>query len=130
MKNKKLILGLVALVALVAALIAIFALTRPAPEDGSKTITVTVVHKDGSSRDFTYTTDEEYLGPVLISEGLVQGEQGPYGLFIQAVDGETADWSVDSGWWNLFVGEEAATTGADAVVITDGGVYKLVYTIG
>lgn len=130
MKNKKLILGLVALVALVAALIAIFALTRPAPEDGSKTITVTVVHKDGSSRDFTYTTDEEYLGPVLISEGLVQGEQGPYGLFIHAVDGETADWAVDGGWWNLFIGNEAAVTGADAVVITDGGTYKLVYTVG
>jgi acetyl-CoA synthetase len=45
-------------------------------------------------------------------------------------DGETADYSVDGGWWQVFIGEESATIGADGIAITDGGVYKLVYTIG
>lgn len=128
--NKKILLAVIALVVVAAVMVGVYFATRPEPVDGQKTITVTVVHKDGTSKDFTYKTQEEYLGPVLQSEGLVEGEMGEYGLFITAVDGETADYSVDQSWWMLCVGEEYATTGADAVVIEDGGLYKLIYTIG
>lgn len=130
MKNKKLILAVVALVVVVAVFLGVYLATRPETNQGTKTITVTVVHKDGTEKRFEYHTDEEYLGPVLMSEGLVQGEEGPYGLMISAVDGETADYNVDQGWWQIFVGEESAMTGADAIVIADGDTFKLVYTIG
>ena len=128
--NKKILLAVIALVVVAAVMVGVYFSNRPEPVDGQKTITVTEVHKDGTSKDFTYKTQEEYLGPVLQSEGLVEGEMGEYGLFITAVDGETADYSVDQSWWMLCVGEESATTGADAVVIEDGGLYKLIYTIG
>ena len=130
MKNKKMIVIAIALIVCVAVMLGIWMATRPETVEGSKTITVTVVHKDGTSQDFTYQTEEEYLGPVLLAEGLAEGEEGPYGLVISAVDGETADWNVDQSYWALFIGEEYATTGADGVALTDGGVYKLVYTIG
>ena len=130
MKNKKLVLIAVAAVALIAVLLGIWMVSRPETAAGAKEITVTVVHKDGTSKDFVYNTDEEYLGPVLITEGLAVGEEGPYGLVISAVDGETADWNVDQSYWALYVGEEYATTGADGIVLKDGGIYKLVYTIG
>jgi len=130
MKNKKLIVAVVALVLVVAALLGIYVATRPEAVEGGKEITVTVVHGDGSSKDFVYHTDEEYLGPVILAEGLVEGKEGPYGLEISAVDGETADWNVNQSYWALYVGDDYATTGADGVVLTDGGVYKLVYTIG
>ena len=58
------------------------------------------------------------------------GEQGPYGLYIQTVDGETADYSVDKAYWALFEGEDYATQGADQTVIEDGDSFRLVYTIG
>lgn len=130
MKNKKMILAVVALVAVIAIMAGVFFLTRPETSQGAKTITVTVVHKDGTSKDFTCQTDEEYLGAVLLAEEIVEGEQGEFGLYFNIADGETADYSVDGGWWQIFVGEEAATTGADGIAIADGGVYKLVYTIG
>lgn len=130
MKNKKLILALVALIAVIAVFLGIWFATRPATTAGAKAITVTVVHKDGTSKDFTYQTDEEYLGPVLLTEGLVVGENGPYGLMISAVDGETADWNVDQSYWALYIGEEYATSGADTTPIADGDTFKLVYTIG
>ena len=94
------------------------------------TITVTVVHKNGESKDFTYQTNESYLGPVILDTGLVEGDMGDFGLYIHTVDGETADWNVDQGWWALYEGDQQAMTGADGVVLTDGGVYKLVYTCG
>lgn len=130
MKNKKMILAVIALVAVIAIMAGVFFLTRPETSQGDKTITVTVVHKDGTSRDFTCQTDEEFLGAVLVAEKIVEGEQGEFGLYFNTADGETADYSVDGGWWQIFVGEEAATIGADGIALTDGGVYKLVYTIG
>lgn len=128
--NKKVLLAVIALVVAAAVMVGVYFATRPETVEGGKTITVTVVHKDGSSKDFTYSTDEAYLGPVIQSEGLVEGYMGDFGLYITAADGETADYSVDQGWWALYIGDESAVTGADAVAIEDGGVYKLVYTIG
>ncbi|MBQ7344488.1 MAG: DUF4430 domain-containing protein [Oscillospiraceae bacterium] len=130
MKNKKIIIAAVALVAVVALMLGIWFLTRPETQEGAKEITVTVVHKDGSEKVFTYHTDEAYLGPVLLAEGLVEGEQGPYGLYIKAVDGVTADFEVDQSYWSLYVGQEVAMQGADTTPIADGDSFRLVYTIG
>ena len=130
MKDKKLIIAVIALVAVAAVLLGVYAANRPETAEGSKTITVTVIHSDETSKDFVYHTDEEYLGPVLLAEGLVEGENGKYGLVISAVDGETADWNINQSYWALYVGEEYAITGADATPINDGGLFKLVYTIG
>ena len=79
---------------------------------------------------FSYETDGQYLGAVLLEHGLIQGEQGPYGLMISSVNGETADWNADQSYWALYIGEEYATTGVDTTPVTDGGEYRLVYTIG
>lgn len=130
MKNKKMILVAVALIACVAVMLGIFLTTRPETTQGSKTVTVTVVHKDGSEKVFTCQTEEEFLGKVLVNEDIVVGNYGEFGLYFDTADGEKADWNVDNGWWQVFVGEEAAITGADQIPITDGGTYKLVYTIG
>lgn len=130
MKNKKRAIAVVALVAVVAILLGVYFATRPATAQGAKEITVTVVHKDGSEKVFTYHSDEEYLGPVLLAESLVVGEEGPYGLTISAVDGESAVWETDGAYWALYVGEEYATSGADTTPIADGDTFKLVYTVG
>ena len=130
MKNKKMILVAVALIACVAVMLGIFLTTRPETTQGSKTVTVTVVHKDGSEKVFTCQTEEEFLGKVLVNENIVVGNYGEFGLYFDTADGEKADWNVDNGWWQVFVGEEAAITGAAQIPTTDGGTYKLVYTIG
>lgn len=130
MKNKKMILIAVALIACVAVMLGIYMATRPETVAGSKTITVTVVHKDGSEKVFTCQTEEEKLGPVLVAEGIVEAAYGEFGLYFNTADGETADYSVDGGWWQIFVGEESAVDGADKIVIADGDTFKLVYTIG
>ena len=130
MKNKKLIIAVVTMVAVIAVMAGIFVATRPEPVAGGKNITVTVIHKDGSEKVFSYATDAEYLGEVIVSEGLVNGEEGPYGLYFDTVDGETADWNVDQSYWSILIGEEYATIGADGIALADGGEYSLVYTIG
>lgn len=130
MKNKKLWLGLVSLVMVLALMVGVYLAFRPETEAGMKTFTVQVIHKDGGEKTFAYETDAAYLGTVLLEEGLIAGETGPYGLMITAVDGETADWNVDQSYWALYIGEDYATTGVDTTPVTDGGAYSLVYTIG
>lgn len=129
-KNKKLIIALVAVVAVIALFIGIFVATRPETTQGSKTITVEVIHSDASANTFTYHTDEEYLGPVLSANGLIVNEDGPYGIFIVEVDGERAVYEEDGAYWCLLIGEEYAMTGADNTPINDGDSFKLVYTLG
>lgn len=129
-QNKKLLLAAAAVVALIAVFIGVYTMTRPDTTAGSKTFTVEVVHKDSSAKTFTYETDEEFLGTVLLDEGLVKGDAGQYGLYITEVDGEVADYSVDKSYWALYEDEEYATQGADTTPIEDGDRFKLVYTIG
>ncbi len=130
MKNKKTLLMVLAVVLVIGAMAWLWLGNQKETVQGGKSITVTVVHSDGSSKEFAYSTDAEYLGPVILGEGLVEGENGAYGLEIHTVDGEKASWEESQSYWALYEGEEYAMTGADGVVLTDGGVYKLVYTIG
>ena len=98
--------------------------------NGGLTFTVTVIHKDQSEKTFTYTSNEEFVGTVLKAEGLIKGNDGPYGLEITEVDGEQAIYATDGAYWAVYVGEEYAMTGIDTTPITQGGQYKLVYTVG
>lgn len=130
MKNKKLIFAVVAFVVVIALFVGVYFATRPETAAGGKTFTVTVQHKDGTEKVFTYQSDEEYLGAVLLAEGLIQGDESEFGLMVTTVDGETADYSVDQSYWALYIGEDYATTGADQTPIHDGDAFKWVYTIG
>lgn len=130
MKNKKVWIAAIALVLLIAMLAAAYFMNRPQTAAGAKEITLTVVHSDGSEKQFRYRTDEEYLGTVLLAEGIAQGEDGPYGLTIYVVDGERADWNENQSYWALYIGQDYATTGADSTPVHDGDSFKLVYTIG
>ena len=129
-KNKKLIIAAIAVVVVVAAMVIIYVATRPETAAGSKTFTVKVVHGDGSEKAFTYQTDAEYLGEVLVEKGLIVGHTDTFGLYIDTVDGEDAVWEADSSYWALYVGEDYAQQGIDQTPIADGDVFSLVYTVG
>lgn len=130
MKNKKLILAAVALVAVAALMLGAYFLTRPDTAEGSKTITVTVVHRDGSEKVFTCRTEAENLDDVLLAEGLVEGDDSAYGLYIHTADGERALWEEDGAFWAVYIGSESAVDGVSKIPVYDGGEYSLVYTIG
>ena len=127
-KNTKLIVAVIALVVVIAALLCVYAVTRPETSQGAKTFTVEVVHADGSTKTFTYHTDEEYLGAVLLAEGLIAGEEGPYGLTIITVDGEDAVWETDNAYWSIMVNGAYGESGVDATPVNDGDLFRLVYT--
>ncbi len=129
-KNKKLMIASAAVLLLVCLFAGIWFFARPAVGQGDKTVTVEVIHGDGSSKVFTYRTDAEYLGEVLLDEKLVVGDMGEYGLYITAVDGETAIFEEHGAYWCLMIDGEYAVNGADTTPIADGDCFSLVYTRG
>ena len=129
MNNKKMLLIVLALVVAVAALLTVYFVTRPETSQGAKTYTVTVIHGNGDEKTFTYHTDEKFLGAALEAEGLISSEGADPGMF-HTVDGEKADWNIYQSYWAFYLGEDYAMTGIYDTPVTDGGQYKLVYTIG
>lgn len=127
--TKKTLIAIIALVVVIAALLCVYQFTRGKTTAGAKSITIDVVHKDESVKTFEVNTDREYLGEVLNDEKIVEGEEGPYGLFITSADGETADDS-NQEWWCITKGGEQLNTSADQTPIADGEKYELTLTVG
>lgn len=96
----------------------------------SKSITLTVVHKDGSQKDFPIQTDAQNLREALEQEKLIAGEESEYGLFVNTVDGEKAD-EANEEWWKLTDKDgEMSPTGVDGTEISDGDAYTFTLTVG
>ena len=127
MNNKKTILALVALVLVVGVFAGVWLATRPQSAEGMKNITVYIVHSDKTEKVLTYSTDKEYLGELLLAEGLIEGENGYYTV----VDGEEALWNeTTQAYWNLLINGEYAMQGMDTTPLVDGDVYRVEYTLG
>lgn len=115
------------LLILVLSLCAFAGCKEEAPAAGEKSITVTIVHKDATSKKLELTTEAEVLADALIEAKMIEyAEDGYY----TTVDGETADYSVDKGWWCLTKGGQMTTDGLNTQKIADGDVFELTYTIG
>ena len=128
MKDKKLVIAIIALVAVIALMLGVYAATRPETSTETKYVTVVIVYQDGTEKTLEYTTEAEYLADLLVAEGLVEGYASEeFGFTITAVDGITLDWATDNAYWALYEGDAYATDSAAGIALTDGGVYKLVY---
>ena len=127
MNNKKMMIAAVALIVVVALFAGIWVASRPEIFAGEKHFTLTVVHKNGTEKIFELTSSEEFLGAALVAEGIIVESDSP-GMY-NTVDGETTDYSKDQSYWGFFIDGAYAMEGMNTTPITEGGQYKLVYTI-
>jgi len=93
--------------------------------EGTLTFPLTVTHLDGTSVKFEISTDEDTVGEALEETGLISGEEGPYGLMITAVNGETLIYEQHKAYWGFYIDGSYATSGVDTTVITEGCAYAL-----
>jgi len=103
-------------------------------QEPAKAYTVTVVGKDGASKDYTGRTDADYLR-ALMDELKAQGDfsyegnDSDYGLYITAINGVTADYDADGAYWSIYVNGEYGQYGADSQPVNDGDSFKFVYEV-
>ncbi len=118
-----------ALIALVAAVTLGCNHTNEAKDDGlEKSFTFIVKDAEGKEMTFDLKSTKKYLGDALLAEGLIEGEEGPYGLYVKKVNGILADYDVNQAYWKLIVDGKESMVGVSAVEITEGGVYRYEYT--
>lgn len=90
------------------------------------TFTLTVTFADGSEQVKDYSFYEEGdLGKFLVENGIAEGEDGRYGLYIKSVLGEAHDYEVDQTYWAFYIDGEMAMTGVSDTALTDGANYAL-----
>ena len=124
------LLSLLVMLALLAAMALTFTACVEEPTDSEETteetkteFTVEVTKADGSKKTFTVKSDKENLGDALVAEGLIEGEDGPYGWYITTVDGEFHKYEEDGKYWAFYIDGEYASTGVSQTEPTEGAVY-------
>ena len=95
--------------------------------EGATSFYFNVVDKDGNKTAFEIRTDKTIVGDALMELGLLEGEEGAYGLYVKKVNGITADYDVDASYWGFYINGEYAMSGVDTTPVTDGGAYELRY---
>lgn len=125
-KNKQILFGVLGLVVAVVVLALVYFNLKAKPKDegGNKTITLTVVYADASTKDFTIKTNEDYLRGALEQENLIAGDESEWGLYVKTVDGVTADDAAHQ-YWALYINDDYASTGVDTTPVNDGDTFKL-----
>ena len=101
-------------------------------ETEEKQVSVEVTDKDGNTVSYTESTNAEYLRGVLDeltedSDFTYSGSDTGYGLFIDHVNGERADYTLDGAYWSIYVNDEYAQNGVDTQEVSDGDTFALKY---
>ena len=115
---------------MIAVLAVMYVMFRPIPAEGSKSITIEVVGKDGRSEEYKLRTDAEYLRQAMEdADGLTfSGTESEYGMMVETVNGTTADYNVDKSYWSFYVNGEYCNYGIDTQPVMDGDQFSIVYT--
>ena len=93
------------------------------PKATGASFTVVVADLEGKETTFEYTSNKATVGEALIDEGLIEGHETEYGLYVDSVNGIALDWDKDGKYWAFYIDGEYAMTGVDATEITEGATY-------
>ena len=123
------------MISLLLALVMVFALTacgakEEAPAADAVSFKVVVTDLEGNETTFEYSSNAASVGEALVAEGLIEGHETEYGLYIDTVNGITADWDNDQTYWAFYINGEYATTGIDGTEIVADTTYGLTLTKG
>ena len=121
---KKLISLFLVLLTLVS-LVACASKETAEPEGPKVSFTLIVVDGDGNETTHQIETTKTIVGDALFEEGIAEGEEGDYGLFITKVNGIYAEYSETGSYWAFYIEGEYAMTGVDQTDIVDGATYML-----
>ena len=101
--------------------------TQPVTEvgEGAANFELTIVDKDGVTHLYRVHTNVGMMGEALTEVDLIDGEQGPYGMYIKSVLGQVLDYETDGMYWSFYVNGEYAQTGVDQIPVEHDGKYML-----
>ena len=114
---------LISLLLVMVMVLGLVACGNAEPKTTGASFTVVVADLEGKETTFEYTSDKATVGEALIAEGLIEGHETEYGLYVDSVNGVALDWDKDGKYWAFYIDGEYAMTGVDATEITEGATY-------
>ena len=96
--------------------------------EGSTVFQFSVMDLEGKEAKYEIHTDETTVGAALIKLGLIEGEEGPYGLYVKKVIGIAAIYEEDGSYWAFYEDGEYGMTGVDQTNIDPAVAYSFVQT--
>lgn len=128
--NKKIGIGLAALILIAAAMLLAFHIFREKPVEGSKSIVIEVIDKTQDTTAYDVKTDAEYLRQAMEeADGLTfSGTESEYGMMVDTVNGERADYTLDGAYWSFYVNGDYCNYGIDSQPVEDGDTFTIAYT--
>lgn len=96
--------------------------------EGATVFQFSVVDLEENETKFEIHTDETTVGAALMKVGLIEGEEGPYGLYVKVVNGITAIYEEDGSYWAFYENGEYGLTGVDMTDINPDVAYSFVQT--
>ena len=97
--------------------------TIPVLGEGENVFVFSVFDKDGRETAYEIHTNKTIVGEALQDLGLLEGEEGAYGLYVTVVDGIRADYDKDGVYWAFYIDGEYAMSGVDKTEIEAGRSY-------
>jgi len=128
-KNLKPIIASILLIAVLAVMVIIYTQLKPQGTVGAKEVAIDIVIPDEETKEFTLSTDAEFLRQALQEENLINGTESEYGFFIKEVNGRIANDS-NQEWWCITKNDEEILFGVDEIAIKDGDHYEITLTVG
>ena len=100
------------------------AVNRQVMGEGKLTFDFNVTDADGNVSYFEINTNKKTVGEALMELELLEGEDGPYGLYVKAVNGITYDYDKDGKYWAFYINGVYGTTGVETTNIVSGATYE------
>ncbi|MBR6529947.1 MAG: DUF4430 domain-containing protein [Clostridia bacterium] len=97
----------------------------PEAEKEPVTFSVTVVFEDGQKETKTLTTEKSTVGDALLEAGIIEGDEGLYGLYVKKVLGVFAEYETTGTYWAFYIDGEYAPTGVEMTAIDPEKTYEL-----
>ena len=96
--------------------------------DGATVFQFSVVDLEENETKFEIHTDETTVGAALLKLGLIEGEDGPYGLYVMKGNGIEAIYEEDGSYWAFYENGQYGMTGVDLTDIDPAVAYSFVQT--
>lgn len=85
--------------------------------------TFEVTGADGITVSQIVSTNCKTVGEALLAYGMIAGDEGPYGLYVKTVLGETHEYETDGKYWAFYIDGQYAASGVERTEIVPGSVY-------
>lgn len=93
--------------------------------EGTNEFTFVVVDGEGKEVSAQIRTDKTVVGEALMELGIIDGDAGPYGLYVKTVNGEYYTYEDHGKYWSFYENGNYALLGVDMTDIVPGTTYMM-----